>query len=111
MTARSTFCDGMTRREALRIGIAGLMGLSLPNMLRLEAQAQATGEARALDGRKATAVILVNLGGGPATIDMWDLKPNAPENIRGPFKPISTKVAGIQISEHLPRMAKIMDKV
>lgn len=111
MASHSTFCDGITRREALRIGAAGFMGLTLPNLLRLEAQAKATEGAQALNKRKATAVILLNQGGGPPTIDMWDLKPDAPENIRGEFKPINTKVEGIQIGEHLPKMAKTIDKV
>ncbi len=111
MTTRTTFCDGITRRAVLKIGSAGIMGLTLPNLLRLEAQAQATGGAPALNKRKATAVILLNQGGGPPTIDMWDLKPDAPDNIRGEFQPISTNVAGLQIGEHLPKMAEVMDKV
>src|SRR5262249_19357963 len=60
---------------------------------------------------RANAVIMLWLGGGPATIDMWDLKPTAPDTIRGEFKPIATKVAGVQIGEHLPKMAEVMDKV
>jgi hypothetical protein len=111
MTARTTFCDGISRREMLRMGTLGIPGLTLPNLLRMEAHAQASKGAEALEKRKASAVILVNLGGGPATIDMWDLKPDAPEDIRGPFKPINTNVDGIQIGEHLPKMAKIIDKV
>lgn len=111
MTSRNTYCDGITRRAVLQIGSAGIMGLTLPNLLRLEAQARATEGAKTLDRRKATAVILVRQGGGPPTIDMWDLKPNAPDTIRGEFKPISTNVEGVQISEHLPKMAKVMDKV
>ncbi len=90
--------------------MAGIAGLTLPNLLRLEAQARFGKGADALDRRKATAIILVNLGGGPATIDMWDIKPEAPAEIRGPFKPIDTKVDGFQICEHLPKMAKIIDK-
>src|SRR5262249_50063848 len=101
-------CEGFHRRDFLRIGAAGLLGLSLPQLLRLEAQARA-GTARE-GARKANAVILVWLAGGPATIDMWDLKPDAPEGIRGDFKPIATRADGIQISEHLPRMAEIADK-
>ncbi len=111
MASRTTFCDGITRRAVLQIGTAGFMGLTLPNLLRLEAQAKETEGAQALNKRKATAVILLNQGGGPPTIDMWDLKPDAPDNIRGPFKPISTNVEGIQIGEHLPKMAKVIDKV
>jgi len=103
-------CEGFTRRQVLKIGTAGVLGLTLPQVLRLEAQARAASGAEALKNRKATSVILMWLPGGPATIDMWDLKPNAPEGIRGQFKPINTKVDGIQISEHLPKMAEVMDK-
>jgi uncharacterized protein (DUF1501 family) len=91
------------RRAFLRVGTAGLAGVGLAEMLRAE--------ARAAD-RPATAkgVILVWLGGGPATIDMWDLKPDAPEEIRGEFKAIPTKAAGVRVSEHLPRLAGLMDR-
>src|SRR5438552_12767005 len=94
---RTSDCEGFYRRDFLKIGAASLFGLTLPELLRLEAQ----GAGRA---RKAKGVILVWLGGGPSTIDMWDLKPEAPANIRGEFKPIDTNVPGIQISEHLPKM-------
>jgi hypothetical protein len=103
-------CEGFTRREVLKIGTAGIMGMTLPQLLRLEAQARAAGGEAGLAKRKATSVIMVWLPGGPATIDMWDLKPEAPEGIRGQFKPINTKVDGIQISEHLPKMAEVTDK-
>src|SRR5213082_2241116 len=103
-----TDCEGFHRRDLLRIGAAGLFGLSLPQLLRLEAQARAT-PTRA-GARKANAVILLWLAGGPATIDMWDLKPDAPEGIRGSFKPVQTSASGVQISEHLPLTAKVMDK-
>src|SRR5437764_14153151 len=102
-------CEGFHRRDFLKIGAgAGLLGLSLPALLRLEAQA-ARKEQGGKD-RKANAVIMVWLGGGPATIDMWDLKPGAPDGIRGEFKPIDTSAKGVQISEHMPKMAKVMDK-
>lgn len=103
-------CEGFYRRDFLKIGTAGLFGLSLPQLLRLEAQAATTaqGEARS---RRARSVIMVWLGGGPAAIDMWDLKPNAPEGIRGEFKTIPTKAKGIEISEHLPKTAAVADKV
>src|SRR5262245_48741266 len=99
-----TDCEGFHRRDFLKIGTAGLFGMTLPDLLRLEAQ---TAEA---PSRRANSVIMLWLAGGPATIDMWDLKPNDPEGIRGEFKPIDTNVDGIQISEHLPKMAKVMDK-
>jgi len=109
MTARyRTDCEGFHRRDFLKIGAtAGLFGLTLPQLLRLEAQAAPALE----DKKKATSVIMVWLAGGPATIDMWDLKPGAPEEIRGEFKAIDTKADGVQISEHLPKMAEIMDRV
>jgi hypothetical protein len=107
MAARSwTDCEGFHRRDFLKIGAAGLFGLSLPQLLRLEAHATPA----QVGARKANAVILVWLAGGPATIDMWDLKPDAPDGIRGDFKPIATKADGVQISEHLPRMAQVADK-
>src|SRR5215471_18327558 len=96
-----TDCEGFHRRDFLKLGTAGLLGLGLADLLRLEAQS-----AVSRKGRKATSVIMVWLAGGPATIDMWDLKPDAPEIIRGEFKAITTTAAGIRIGEHLPRMAK-----
>src|SRR5437016_11036686 len=105
-----TYCEGFYRRDFLKIGAAGLFGLSLPDLLRLEARSAATG-AQGGKGRRADAVILIWLGGGPSHLDTWDLKPNAPEGIRGEFKPIATKADGIQISEHLPKMAQVADNV
>jgi hypothetical protein len=102
-----TDCEGFYRRDVLKIGAAGLLGLSLPQLLRLEAQAARKGPT----SRKANAVILLWLGGGPATIDMWDLKPEGPEGIRGEFKPIDTSAKGVQISEHLPKTAKVADRM
>ena len=82
MTAtRRTDCERFHRRDFLKIGTTGLLGLGLPDLLRLEAQ------ARSGQRRKATGVIMLWLAGGPATIDLWDLKPNASAEIRGEFKP------------------------
>ncbi len=97
-------CEGFYRRDVLKIGAAGLLGLTLADVLRLEAQAAPNSRARA----RARGVILVWLGGGPATIDMWDLKPGQPTG--GEFRPIDTRARGVQICEHLPRMAQVMDK-
>src|ERR1700737_4568970 len=97
-------CEGFHRRDFLRLGTAGLLGLSLADVLRLEAQ------GKRHKARKAGAVIMVWLAGGPATIDMWDLKPEAPANVRGEFKPIATRARGVRICEHLPKMARVMDK-
>lgn len=93
---------GFPRRDFLKVGSAGLLGLTLPEILRREALAKPG------LGRKAKGVILIWLGGGPSTIDMWDLKPDAPANIRGEFKPIDTSAPGVQICEHLPLTAKVM---
>ena len=109
MVARiSTDCEGFHRRDFLKIGTAGALGLTLPQLLQLEAQARTRNAAP--KHRKATSVIMAWLGGGPATIDMWDLKPQAPEGIRGDFNPIDTKAKGVQISQHLPKMAEVMDR-
>jgi hypothetical protein len=108
-TRFTTDCEGFHRRDFLKIGTAGLLGLTLPQLLRLEARAaRASGGTKA---RKANAVIMLWLGGGPATIDMWDLKPEAPEGIRGDFKPIETSAQGVQISEHLPQSAKVANRL
>lgn len=91
-----------SRRGFLRIGTAGLAGLSLSRALRLQA------EEPAPTAPKARNVIMVFLTGGPATIDIWDMKPAAPAAIRGEFQPLQTTAPGIDICEHLPRLAKAM---
>src|SRR5690349_15819500 len=89
----SRLCDGPTRRELLTVGGLSLLGLSLPDALRL--QSQAGGAEKAASGSngfgKAQSVILVYLQGSPSHIDLWDPKPDAPAEIRGEFKPIATK--------------------
>ncbi len=97
------FCDGMSRRGFLRIGGLGLGGAALPQIL----QAEAASSHKPLDHK---AVIMIFLAGGPPHQDMWDLKMDAPTEIRGEFRPISTNVPGIQICELFPRMAKMMDR-
>lgn len=95
----------LTRRRMLRIGASGLIsGLTLPRLLQLEAHAGTAGSA------PAKACIFLFLEGGPSTIDMWDLKPEAPSEIRGPFKPIATSVPGTFVSEHCPLSAKVAHK-
>jgi hypothetical protein len=97
------------RRTFLQVGTlgaAGMASLSLADLLRMQATAQdPTKPAR------KKSVILVWLAGGPSHIDMYDLKPQAPSEIRGEFRPIQTNVSGIQISEHLPYQARMMDKL
>jgi hypothetical protein len=101
-------CDGLTRRETLRAGALSLLGgaFTLPNLLRAEEAARARG---ARPG-KARSVILLYLLGGAPTQDMFDLKPAAPAEVRGEFKPIASSVPGLQVCEHLPRMARWMHK-
>ncbi len=91
----------VSRRQMLQIGGLGLMGLSLPRLLAAEAAAGSTGIAA-----RADSCVLIFLNGGPSHLDMWDMKPNAPDGIRGEFKPISTSVPGIQFGEHLPKLAQ-----
>src|SRR5882762_1597921 len=105
-----TDCEGFHRRDFLSVGSAGILGLTLPGILAAEAKA-ASKKDDSLAKRKAKSVILVWLAGGPATIDMWDNKPEAPEGIRGEFKSIDTNVAGIQLAETLPKIAKVTDRV
>jgi hypothetical protein len=103
---RSTACDGTTRREVLRAGGLSLFGaMTLPRYLR----AQATGSQGRAPGR-ARSIILLNLFGGPSHLDMFDMKPEAPLEVRGEFRPIATSVPGLQICEHLPRLAQWMHK-
>src|SRR5687767_13772221 len=109
MSLRRTDCEGFHRRDFLAVGSAGLLGLSLPSVLAAEARAASNGDVAGK--AKAKSVILVWLAGGPATIDMWDNKPEAPEGIRGEFKSIDTSVPGMQLAETFPKMAAIGNKV
>jgi hypothetical protein len=99
---RTGYCDGVTRRDFLKIGGLALGGLSLPGLLRAEGQAGIR--------RSHKAVIMIFLAGGPPHQDMFDLKPEAAEGIRGEFRPIPTNVPGLEICEHMPRLARMMDK-
>jgi len=106
MTGR--FCDGLRRRDALRIGAAGLAGLplSLETLVAAEHRGDGTRPAG-----KATSLIFLFLQGGLSTIDTWDMKPDAPGEFAGEFRPIATNVSGIEICEHLPKIAATaMDK-
>jgi hypothetical protein len=104
MSRRPTDCQGIHRRDFLTAGALGLFGLALPDILK----AEAAGDTANVQ-RPATSVIQIWLAGGPATIDMWDLKPDAPEEIRGEFRPIETAAPGVAITEHMPRLAMMMD--
>ena len=96
------FCDGRSRRDFLKIGGLALGGMALPDILRAEEKAGIR--------KSHKAIIMVYLAGGPPHMDMFDLKPEAPTEIRGEFKPISTKVPGIQIGETFTQIAERMDK-
>jgi Protein of unknown function (DUF1501) len=97
-------CDGITRRELLRVGGLAFGGLTLAHVLRMRAQATP-------DAGRGKSVIMIWLRGGPSHIDSYDMKPQAPTEIRGEFRPIRTNVPGIQICEHMPQQARIMDKL
>jgi len=108
--APGSTCDGFSRREFLRVGGAGLLGLSLGDVFRLQAASAAPEGAAKTGWGNAKSVILLFLQGGPSHIDIWDPKPDAPSNVRGEFKPIKTNVPGIWLSETMPQLAKQMDK-
>jgi hypothetical protein len=97
------FCDGMTRREWLRVGGLSAFGLSLPALLSARAAGATNGKAKA-------CIVLFHLG-GPPQHETWDPKPDAPSEIRGEFKPIATSVPGLQVGELMPRTARLMDKI
>src|SRR5262245_49628255 len=101
------FCDGVNRRNFLQIGAFGA-GLTLADMLRSKAA------ANTIPGNTGTSqksAIMIYLPGGPSHMDMYDLKPDAPVEYRGEFRPIQTNVTGVQISEHMPRQARMWDKL
>jgi hypothetical protein len=102
------FCDGISRRNFLKIGAFGA-GLTLADLLRFRAQAAETSKGKVSLPNKAA--IMIYLPGGPSHMDTYDLKPNAPAEFRGEFKPIKTNVPGIEICEYFPLQAKIMDKL
>ncbi|MEK6259104.1 MAG: DUF1501 domain-containing protein [Planctomycetota bacterium] len=107
--SESRFCDGLSRRSCLQIGGLALGGLALPEILR----AEATNVVRRSSGstRTAKGIIMVLLPGGPSHLDTFDLKPDAPAEIRGEFQPIATNLPGLEICELLPRLARVADKL
>lgn len=112
----SGFCNSRqhhTRREFVRVGALSWFGITLEHLLRRNAAAQdGLGYPKPREiPQRAKACILIWLSGGPSHVDLWDLKPEAADAIRGQFKPIATSAPGVQICEHLPRTAKIMDRV
>ncbi len=111
-------CDrgvGPTRRDILRVGGASLLGLSLADILQLKAARANTNTPEAFSGsgpgwNKAKSVIMVYLQGGPSHLDLWDPKENVPDNVKSVFKPIPTKLPGVQFTELLPKLAQVNDK-
>jgi hypothetical protein len=97
------FCDGIDRRDFLRVGALTGVGLTLSRYLQMA-------QAGEISPAKGKAAIFIRLAGGPSHMDTFDLKPNAPAEYRGEFNPINTNVPGVQICEHLPRLAKCADK-
>lgn len=97
---RQRFCDGVSRRDFLRAGVLGVAGLTLADLCRLGAAERS----------RPRAVIMVCLPGGPSHLETYDMKPDAPEDIRGEFRPIQTNVPGVHISEYFPLQARMADK-
>ncbi|MGL4461160.1 MAG: DUF1501 domain-containing protein, partial [Planctomycetia bacterium] len=102
-------CDGVSRRDFLQIGSLGAIGLSLPQLLAMEQAKAATARGATVGDDDRGVIMIFNLG-APSQLDTLDMKPDAPLEIRGPFKPIATATPNYQISEILPRMAKLADK-
>src|SRR5262245_25689717 len=108
----SRCCEGLSRRELIRIGGLSVLGLSLPQLLR--SRAAHASDASILSGRqfgRAKSCIVVFLFGAPAHQDTWDMKPDSPSEVRGEFKPIGTRVPGTLVCEHMPRIAQIADRL
>lgn len=106
-------CDrhlGMTRRHLLRVGGSGMLGITLGSMLKGQTAQASTAPISAAGWGKAKSVLMIYLQGGPSHIDLWDPKDNVPDNVRGPFASISTKLPGIQFTEVVPKLAEVNDK-
>src|SRR5437879_362875 len=95
------YCDGLSRRSFLQLGVAGMASAALPQVLQAREQSGTT---------KDTAVILIWLDGGPGHMDMYDMKPDAPAEYRGIWRPIRSRVPGIDVTELFPRQARLTDK-
>src|SRR5438876_3387460 len=96
----------VSRRNMLKAGLAGLAGLSLPDLLRQRAEAATAGRS----AKKHKSVILLWMAGGPSHIDTWDVKPDRPLENRGPCRTIATRLPGVRICEHLPKQAAMLDR-
>src|SRR3954452_18479394 len=115
--AGKDLCDrslGVTRRDLLRVGGSGLLGMSLGTLLQLQAasSARAAGtDAPRAGWGQAKSIIMVYLQGGPSHLDLWDPKENVPDNIRSPFRTISTRLPGCHFTELLPKLARVNDRL
>src|SRR5688572_5484353 len=94
------FCDSLPRRSFLQVGSLALGGLTLPSLLRMQAQGASAG------GRPDKSVIMICLGGGPSHIDTYDMRPQSPVEYRGEFQPIQSNVPGMQLCELMPKQAE-----
>src|SRR5262245_17350123 len=103
-------CDGITRRDVLRVGGSAVLGLTLADLFRFQAQAKRREGADGPGFGKAKGVILVYLQGGPSHLDLWDPKDGVPDKVKSVFKPIDTRLPGIKFTEVLPRLARVNDK-
>ncbi len=103
-------CDGITRRELMRVGGSALLGLSLPQILQLRAASAAESVGGGPGWNKAKRVILIYLQGGPSHLDLWDPKDDAPSDVKSAFKTIKSKVPGMEVTELMPRLAAVTDK-
>src|SRR5215469_2192463 len=108
--SRRTLCEGLSRRDWLRVGGLGLAGLTLPEMLRLQEVSAAPSAAGAATFGKAKSVILIHLYGSPSQIETFDPKPLAPVEIRGELNHIPSNVPGLDVCELLPKSAQVMDR-
>lgn len=102
-------CDGVTRRELLRVGGSAALGLSLANLFEMQASAKESTSGGA-GWNKAKNVVFIYLQGGPSHLDLWDPKENVPANVKSAFKPIPTKLKGVHFTELLPKLAQVVDK-
>jgi uncharacterized protein (DUF1501 family) len=103
-------CDGLTRRDLLRVGGSGVLGITLGQMFAMQKASAAGTPGDGPGFGKAKSVILIYLQGGPSHLDLWDPKDNVPDKVKSVFKPIPTKLSGVQYTELLPKLAKVNDK-
>src|SRR6185295_1311981 len=101
-------CDGLTRRSLLQVGGSAVLGLSLPGLIRAAENNGPTGNGKGFG--KAKSVILCYMQGGPSHLDLWDPKENVPDKVKSVFKPIPTKLTGVQFTENMPKLAQVNDK-